>query len=107
MRREFHYRWSWRLRSTPDALWPFISDTNQFNRDTGVPAIVRRSGSDRRNVRRPLSVRQFGVEVTWGEEPFEWVRPSRFGVVRRYSGGPLARLRALVDVRAINGASGA
>src|SRR5438552_14358115 len=101
----FHYRWSWRLRSTPEALWPFISDTNQFNRDTGVPAIIHRPRGDRSTVRRTLSLKQFGVDVTWEEEPFEWVRPSRFGVVRRYSSGPLAQLRVLVNVRPISDAS--
>ena len=36
-KREFHYRWEWQLRSRPEAFWPFISDTNRFNRDTGLP----------------------------------------------------------------------
>ena len=34
--REYYYRWEWHLRSSPAALWPLVSDTNRFNRDTGV-----------------------------------------------------------------------
>ena len=89
----FHYRWSWRLRSTPEALWPFISDTNQFNRDTGVPAIIHRPRGDRSTVRRTLSLKQFGVDVTWEEEPFEWVRPSRFGECEGSATEPRAHAR--------------
>jgi hypothetical protein len=37
--------------------------------------------------------------VEWEEEPFEWVRPSRFGVVRHYRTGPLAGMRVLAELR--------
>jgi class 3 adenylate cyclase len=36
--------------------------------------------------------------VEWDEEPFEWVRPERFGVVRRYHRGPLAEMRVQVEL---------
>ncbi len=39
-----------------------------------------------------------GVPVEWEEQPFEWVRPARFGVVRRYSKGPIAELRVLAKL---------
>ena len=35
MFKEFHYRWEWHLKSSPEQLWPFVSDTNRFNRDIG------------------------------------------------------------------------
>jgi hypothetical protein len=34
---EFHYRWGWHLGASLEALWPLVSDTNRFNRATGVP----------------------------------------------------------------------
>ena len=37
--REYHKRWEFDLKSSPERLWPFIADTNRFNRDTGVPEI--------------------------------------------------------------------
>ena len=36
---EFHYKWEWRLHSSPERLWPFVADTNRFNRDTGLPSV--------------------------------------------------------------------
>jgi adenylate cyclase len=30
--RDFHYLWDWQLRSTPEQLWPYVSDTQRFNR---------------------------------------------------------------------------
>ena len=80
---ELCYRWEWRLRSSPEQLWPYVSDTNRFNRDTGLPTL-RDSGGALPNARRRLSYSRFGVPFDWDEEPFEWERPHRFGVLRRY-----------------------
>ena len=48
---EFHYCWEWRLRSSPERLWPLGADTNRFNRDARVPELelgeVRRGGRRR------------------------------------------------------------
>ena len=98
--REFHYRWEWQLQSSPEALWPLLADTNRFNRDTHVPAVKRREESAAKlsNLRQRLRLQRFGATVEWEEEPFEWSRPQRFGVVRRYHRGPLALLRVLVEL---------
>src|SRR3977135_1305938 len=100
MPKEFHYRWEFDLESSPEQLWPLVADTNRFNRDTGVPAVqmVQSEGSGLKNARRRLGLSAFGIPVEWEEQPFEWTRPSRFGVVRRYSKGPIAELRVLVDL---------
>ncbi|MET0624108.1 MAG: adenylate/guanylate cyclase domain-containing protein [Pyrinomonadaceae bacterium] len=93
--KEFHYRWEYDLRADPRALWPLVSDTNRFNRDAGLPDVARRDVEPElgRGVRRRLRLSKFGVGVEWEEEPFEWVRPFRFGVVRRYRTGPVAEAR--------------
>ena len=90
--RELHYRWEWRLRSSPRELWPLVADTNRFNRDTGVPSVERPPGAagSLPNARRRLRLFRLGIPVEWEEDPFEWVWPHRFGVVRRYLGGPIA-----------------
>src|ERR1700674_3043400 len=94
--REFHYRWTYDLKSTPEKLWPFVADTNRFNRDTNVPAVeVDRPARRLRNARRRVRLSVLGMPVEWEEQPFEWVRPLRFGVVRAYSKGPIAELKAL------------
>src|SRR2546425_10163413 len=89
--REFHYRWKFNLESSPEQLWPLIADTNRFNRDTGVPPVETVSGKGK-NARRRLRLSAFGIPVEWEEQPFEGVRPRGFGVLRRYTKGPIAEL---------------
>jgi class 3 adenylate cyclase len=88
--RERHYRWEWRLRSSPERLWPLVADTNRFNRDTGLPAVRRLDHEAPATARRRLTFSRFGLRLEWDEEPFEWVRPHRFGVRRWYRRGPIA-----------------
>src|SRR4029078_6406598 len=98
--REFHYRWVFDLKSSPENLWPFVADTNRFNRDTGVPRIdVDSSNKSLRNARRKVRLSIYGMNMEWEEQPFEWVRPLRFGIERVYSKGPMARMRALADLK--------
>src|SRR5260370_5581875 len=99
--REFHYRWEFDLDSSPEQLWPLVADTNRFNRDTGVPAVqaVQTEPGKMRNARRRLRLSAFGIPVEWEEQPFEWVRPKRFGVLRRYSKGPMSELCVRVELQ--------
>ncbi|HKP18962.1 MAG TPA: hypothetical protein VJT84_10810, partial [Gaiellaceae bacterium] len=87
--RRFH--WEWRLQAAPEQLWPLVADTNRFNRDTHLPSVERVQA-------RRLRFRRYGVPIEWDEEPFEWVRPERFGVVRRYRSGPLQEMRVRVEL---------
>ena len=97
--REYHKRWEFDLKSSPERLWPYIADTNRFNRDTGVPQIdVGPADKQLRNARRKLRLGFYGLPVEWEEQPFEWVKPVRFGVERVYSKGPLARLRMRAEL---------
>lgn len=96
--KDFHYRWEFDLKSSPEQLWPLVADTNRFNRDTGVPS-VETIGDDSGNGWRRLRLTTFGIPIEWEEQPFEWVRPQRFGVVRRYSKGPVAELRVVATLK--------
>ena len=98
--REVHYSWEYNLKSTPEQLWPFVSDTNRFNRDTGVPSVEATQGKRQRlrNARRRLRLSFYGFAVEWEEQPFEWVRPLRFGIARTYTKGPVDELRALAEL---------
>ncbi|HLM24712.1 MAG TPA: adenylate/guanylate cyclase domain-containing protein [Pyrinomonadaceae bacterium] len=97
--REYHKRWEFDLKSSPERLWPFIADTNRFNRDTGVPSIeVDSAGKRLRNARRKVRLSMYGLPVEWEEQPFEWVKPFRFGIERVYNKGPIARLRVLAQL---------
>jgi class 3 adenylate cyclase len=102
--KEFHYRWEFDLRAGPQALWPFVADTNRFNRDAGVPVVtqMKPDGPNVKGIRR-LRLSKLGVRVEWDEEPFEWIRPFRFGVVRRYRSGPVAEARVTAELQAREG----
>jgi adenylate cyclase len=93
--REFHYRWEYDLEASPEQLWPLVADTNRFNRDTGVPAVEALGSTG--GVRR-LRLFKFGIPVEWEEQPFEWIRPYRFGVVRRYTKGPVSEMRVQAEL---------
>ncbi|MCA1558149.1 MAG: SRPBCC family protein, partial [Acidobacteria bacterium] len=99
--REFHYRWEYDLKASPEQLWTLVADTNRFNRDTGVPDVeISKADKEARSdgVRR-LSLSKFGLRVEWEEEPFEWIRPYRFAVVRRYLKGPVAQMRVQAELK--------
>ena len=97
MIREFYFDWHWDLQSPPQAIWPFASDTNRFNRDTGQPEIEMLDNvKGVKHVRMKLPV----IRVEWEEEPFEWTYPYSFGVLRTYSKGPIAEMRVLTDFEA-------
>jgi adenylate cyclase len=94
MAKEYHYTWTWDLSSSPEALWPLVSDTNRFNRDTGLPPM------ELLGISNGVKLVKFKVplfRVEWEEEPFEWIYPYHFGILRRYRKGPLAEMR--VDCR--------
>ncbi len=94
MSREFHYTWRYDLKASPEALWPLVSDTNRFNRDTGQPPMKLlgfHNGVKHVQYKIPL------YKVEWEEEPFEWTYPYRFGILRRFRSGPLSEMR--VDCR--------
>ena len=100
---DFHYRWEFDLKSSPEQIWPLIADTNRFNRDTHVPSVETLStAAGLKNHRRRLSLSSFGIPIEWEEQPFEWVRPRVFGVVRRYSRGPISELRVHVELTPID-----
>ena len=99
--RAHHSRWEFDLKSSPEDLWPFVADTNRFNRDTGVPRIeLTEAGKRLPNARRKIRLSIYGLPVEWEEQPFEWVRPKRFGVERIYSKGPMASLKVLAELTA-------
>src|SRR5688500_2715591 len=94
MLREYHYTTIYELQSNPEALWPFVSNTNRFNRDTGLHT-MQLHGIENKIERVKFTVPL--IDVQWEEEPFEWTYPYRFGILRRYLNGPLIEMR--VDCR--------
>ena len=100
---ELHYRFLWQLDAEPEALWPYVADTNRFNRETGAPEVVADRAAGSAAGGRRLRFRAAGRSIPFQEAPFEWVCPHRFGVERRYERGPLATLRVLVEFEPAGG----
>src|SRR6056297_2224498 len=98
------WEWTWELDAPPEPVWPLVSNTNRFNRDTGLPTVDdARDGEELKNARRRLRMVVKGVPVEWEELPFEWVRPWRFGVVRHYARGPLREMRVRATLEPLGG----
>jgi class 3 adenylate cyclase len=94
---EIEYQWEWDLESSPEDLWPIVSDTNRFDRDSGVPALkALESGKRLVNARHQFRQLVFGLPLDYVREPYEWVYPYHYGVVRHYKRGPLLKLNVQV-----------
>jgi class 3 adenylate cyclase len=95
MAREYHFVWQWDLTSSPEALWPLVTDTNRFNRDTGLPSVKLlgiENGVRHIRLHFPLPF------IEWDEEPFEWTYPYALGIERRYRGGPMAEAHVQITL---------
>ncbi|MBV8354457.1 MAG: hypothetical protein JO101_03995, partial [Candidatus Eremiobacteraeota bacterium] len=84
------YRWSWWFPQTPEALWPYVSDTDRLNRDAGLPPVTYRYEPLPGGGSRTIATAAAGpLRVRWIEEPWDWSENEYHRVVRRYLGGPL------------------
>jgi class 3 adenylate cyclase len=90
--------------TTPDELWPFVADTNRFNRAVGLPPVDFVDVSDENGQERLGELRIAGITYArWIEYPFEWLRPWRFAVTRDFLSGPLSHLRAGAELTPTDG----
>ena len=88
-----HVSFSWRLASSPESLWPFVSNTDRFNKAIGQAAVAF---TDELNPTggaiRTGEMRVMGMAMRWREYPFEWVKDQEHSVFRWYRSGPLSAL---------------
>ena len=83
LKRIVQHVFEWDLKATPEALWPFVSNTDRLNRAVGVPP----ASFDRGTEKTVGSNRIAGVDLRWQEHPFEWVEGRRWGVLRVFDKG--------------------
>ena len=97
--KDYHSRWTWRLQATAEDLWPLVADTDHFDQDTGMNRVSPvEKGEPLRNGRKRLRVKLSGFWLEFVQEPFEWISPYRFGVVRHFTRGPMKQLRILTEL---------
>ena len=92
------YRFAWQLAATARELWPYVSDTERFNRAVGIGAVDFSRERDDGVVQTRGSMREKGITLAWREHPFEWVAPRRLGVLREFGAGPFVWLRSVVQL---------
>jgi len=77
-----HYRREWVIQSSPEAFWPFISDTFRLNYDRGNFAL---SSALPRGVRLPNAYHHLRASLLEMEEaPFQWSRPNVYTSYKRF-----------------------
>ena len=103
------YTFEWELQSSPDALWPFVSNTEKMNRATGLEPVRFEIESMRNDARVPSQAnttghqRVAGIAMKWKEHPYEWIEGSRHVVLRVFSGGLLRWYVAEVQLERLAG----
>jgi eukaryotic-like serine/threonine-protein kinase len=95
----FQFDWTWDLEASPEQLWPFVSNTERFNRAAGLPSVRFTTQIDSAGgVRRIGEFRKAGFTNVWREYPFEWVERRRMGVLRVYSQGVFNWLATMTEL---------
>ena len=92
------HHWKFDLTISPEALWPYISDTNRLFRKLSATPITQSSVS--RDIPKgflELSHEKLKSYVTWTEEPFLWEKPFRWSVKRHYKVGALKDISIYVE----------
>jgi adenylate cyclase len=94
--------------SPPERVWPFLADTERFNRLIGSHDVVYRPIEEgaASSARFVAETRAGGIKLVYEEFPFEWSHQRTFGVHRRMRGGPMESYSwrcTLVATRATDG----
>jgi hypothetical protein len=94
-----HISWNWQLKSSPEQIWPLITDTNRLFKDLKQPTIQQTDITQ--NVEPgfiQLSYNGINRYEAWEEKPYEWEYPYRFSVERHYQSGTYQDLKIQVDL---------
>jgi hypothetical protein len=89
------YEFAWELAASPDALWPFVSNTEKMNRATGLAPVrfeIEALGGDGDGGGGSATTgnqRVAGLALRWREHPYEWIEGSRHVVLRVFERGVL------------------
>lgn len=78
----------WQLKSPPEQLWAYVSDTERINESLGLPTVEFTDQNEENRLRRFGKFKLAGMSIEWEEHPFEWIEGRRFSVLRDFSKGP-------------------
>ena len=102
------YAFEWELAASPEALWPFVSNTEKMNRATGLEPVRFELEAIKTKPGDTLttgSQRAAGglVNLKWREHPYEWIEGSRHVVLRVFDAGLLRWYVAEVQLERMAG----
>ena len=77
------------MPSSPEEVWPLVSDTHAFNRAAGMgPWTFIETPDPLGGAHREGFYSILGLRIAWEERPFRWVEGREFSVLRVYRNGP-------------------
>ena len=92
-----NYRFVRIMNATPEQLWPFVAETDRFNRAMGLPAPDFSTERDPDGGRKIFAQTKFGgQQVRWLENPFQWIENRRLSVLREFESGPFCWVASTV-----------
>jgi len=93
------YHWKFQVKSSPQYLWPLISNTNLLFNYLKLSKVKKTAISrfEKKGFLQLLS-NNFKLYNVWEEEPYHWEKPYRFGTTRYYKVGLISSLRFLIDL---------
>ncbi|MGN6109930.1 MAG: protein kinase domain-containing protein, partial [Kofleriaceae bacterium] len=85
------YEFAWELAASPEALWPFVSNTEKMNRATGLAPVRYEIAASELAGPAPTTGTQrvAGLALQWREHPYEWIEGNRHVVLRVFESGVL------------------
>ncbi len=95
----FSHSWQVESSSTPEQLWPILTDTNRLFRDLGeFPVEQTNLTHKNRKGFRELTYEPLHRTDMWEEEPYQWEKPYHLSVKRNYKSGYLKELLITLDI---------
>lgn len=95
----FSYSWQIQSSSSPEQLWPLLSDTNRLFKDLGELPVEPASLSRKdKKGHRELTYEPLHRTDMWEEEPYQWEAPYHLSVKRNYKSGYFKELLISVDI---------
>src|SRR5258708_3431287 len=93
----------WRLRASPQKLWPYVADTQRLNAALGLPQWGFEDEKTPAGKKRTGRMTYMGMAISWDERPFEWTEGKELSVERAFHNGPVLSYRSHVRLEPLEG----
>ena len=84
------YSYTRNIDASPENLWPFVAETDRFNRAIGLPSPDFSIEGEKGNKKVFATANFKGQQIRWREHPFQWLLNRRLSVLREFESGPFA-----------------